>query len=321
MPKRKTTDEFLIEAQNAHGYRYGYNLVEVNKVNEKVKIICPTHGVFEQTPAKHITGRGCPFCAGNQKETTDGFILKAIAIHGTKYDYSKVEYRGNKKSILILCPTHGSFYQTPSDHTNQKSGCPACGSISTGELRKLSQQDFLERAKEKHGSSYDYSETQYLLSTQPVKIICRIHGRFRQLASLHLSGSGCIQCARAKQSELQRSNTDEFINKSKVIHGNTYDYSYVEYQGATNKVKIICQKHGIFEQSPSGHLSGGGCGKCTYETTGDKLRKTRDDFIFQAGALHGDIYDYSKSVYINTNTPLKIICSVHGDFFKPHTLI
>ena len=55
---------------------------------------------------------------------------------------------------------------------------------------------------------------------------------------------------------------DYFINMSKEIHGEIYDYSKVNYVNFSTKVQIICPEHGVFEQKPNGHLNGNGCPKC-----------------------------------------------------------
>lgn len=60
----------------------------------------------------------------------------------------------------------------------------------------------------------------------------------------------------------KKSNTNEFIEKSKLVHLDRYDYSLVKYKNAKSKVKIICKKHGLFEQAPTKHLYGNGCPVC-----------------------------------------------------------
>ena len=81
-----------------------------------------------------------------------------------------------------------------------------------------------------------------------------------------MSGNGCKTCAIEKKSIKQRSNTYEFIEKSKKIHGETYDYSKVEYETTKENVTIICKKHGNFLQTPPSHLSGYGCPFCKNKT-------------------------------------------------------
>lgn len=53
----------------------------------------------------------------------------------------------------------------------------------------------------------------------------------------------------------QTFNIDNFIKKSKEIHGDKYDYSLVKYINAKWKVRIVCRIHGEFQQRIDGHLA------------------------------------------------------------------
>ena len=61
--------------------------------------------------------------------------------------------------------------------------------------------------------------------------------------------------------------TEEFITRAKLRHGDKYDYSLVDYKSSTEKVKIICPIHGVFEQAPVSHLRGCGCCECRIDKT------------------------------------------------------
>ena len=125
MPKRFTKEDFIERAIKAHGNKYDYSKVEYINNNTKVCIICPIHGEFWQRPADHIRGVGCRSCYGNEKMNKEAFIEKARKIHGDKYDYSKVEYKGARIKVCIVCPKHGEFWQEPANHING-SNCPYC---------------------------------------------------------------------------------------------------------------------------------------------------------------------------------------------------
>lgn len=120
-------------------------------------------------------------------------------------------------------------------------------------------------------------------------------------------------------------NTTEFIDKAQQLHGNKYDYSQVEYINSRTKVNIICPKHGVFEQLPSSHLQGNGCPKCAREWSDEHRRHhtessrksrgmTTEEWIARARAVHGDKYDYSRTIYVNQRTDVAIICPKHGLF-------
>ena len=108
-----------------HNGKYVYDKSSYIDTHHNIKIICPSHGEFPQTPHAHLRGQGCPECGGSKKLTTEQFIEKARKIHGDKYDYSKVIYNGYDKEVTIICPIHGEFQQKPSYHLNG-CGCQKC---------------------------------------------------------------------------------------------------------------------------------------------------------------------------------------------------
>ncbi len=110
--------------------------------------------------------------------------------------------------------------------------------------------------------------------------------------------------------------TTDFISKAKKIHGDRYIYDGVNYTKAIVKVEIICLEHGKFLQTPNSHLNGHGCKKCAQIETGIHFALGKQEFIKRAEAIHGKKYIYTKSVYVNSNTPLEIICPEHGSFYQ-----
>jgi hypothetical protein len=120
-----TTKEFIEKAKAVHDDKYDYSKVEYVNCNTKVCIICPEHGEFWQKPSNHLSGQGCPKCVGNEQSTTEDFIRRAKAVHGDKYDYSKVEYVNCNAKVCIICPEHGEFWMTPKNHLYGK-GCACC---------------------------------------------------------------------------------------------------------------------------------------------------------------------------------------------------
>ena len=107
---------------------------------------------------------------------------------------------------------------------------------------------------------------------------------------------------------------EEFIKDARKVHGDKYDYSKVEYDGAHKKVCIICPKHGEFEQTPHDHLARKGCPKCGIENRSENRTSTKEDFIKKACEKHKGKYDYSKVDYVNAHTKVCIICPKHGEF-------
>lgn len=173
--------------------------------------------------------------------------------------------------------------------------------------KKLTQEEFIERSNLNHNNKYDYSNTLYVNANKKVKIICREHGEFLQRAHDHLT-KGCIKC----YYDSRRSNTIDFVSKSKNIHGDKYDYSLAEYKSFNTKVKIICREHGEFLQTPNNHLNKQGC----YNCKNNSQRSNLDIFIKRSKEKHGDKYDYSKCKYKNIRTDITITCKKHGDFLQ-----
>ena len=108
-----------------HQDKYDYSLVKYKNSNTKVKILCGVHGVFEQLLSSHLNGAGCPKCAGNVKLSRDEYLSRFKKIHGNKYDYSPSNFTNSKNNIEIICPIHGSFFQSPEKHASGQ-GCMVC---------------------------------------------------------------------------------------------------------------------------------------------------------------------------------------------------
>lgn len=120
---------FIARAKTVHGDKYDYSKAVYKNTDTPLIIICAKHGEFMQRPDFHINRKtGCPKCNGGAKGTAEAFIKTAIAVHGNKYDYSKVVYKNNHSYVTIICPKHGEFEQYPFSHSmpSQRCGCPHC---------------------------------------------------------------------------------------------------------------------------------------------------------------------------------------------------
>lgn len=123
-----------------------------------------------------------------RKFTCDEFVSKSVEVHGTKYNYGKSNYSDIKTKLIIVCPIHGDFSQTPDSHLYGR-GCPFC----SGNAR-LTTKQFVDRCKEVHLTTYDYSRVNYKSGHSKVAIICPKHGEFWQIPKDHLKGIGCSKC-------------------------------------------------------------------------------------------------------------------------------
>lgn len=235
----------------------------------------------------------------------NAFIEKSSLIHNGKYDYSQSSYAGNLTKLIIICPHHGAFYQTPKRHLNGF-GCQKCSFLKRSRNNTKTTEEFILDAKKIHDNLYDYIFTDYKNSRTDVKIICKFHGEFLQTPTHHLNGHGCPKCAGCEPLTKQ-----VFIQRANKIHLNKYDYTFLEYTSLNNKVDVLCFVHGLFSQNALNHLNGAGCPSCS----GSK-KHTTESFIEKCKLTHGSRYDYSLVDYTNNKAKIKIICKEHGVFLQ-----
>lgn len=196
MATRMTTDQFIQKANAVHGNRYGYN-DEYVSAHVPIAITCPTHGEFMQRPYCHtLLKQGCPACGvetshKTTRATLDKFVARAIAVHGDRYDYSKVEYTTNKAKVDVVCHLHGVFTITPNSHLCGI-GCRPCGYAENA----VGTDEFVRRATARHGNKYVYDNVVYQRIDKKVDIVCPVHGIFKQTPQAHLNGTGCPHCAK-----------------------------------------------------------------------------------------------------------------------------
>jgi hypothetical protein len=180
-------------------------------------------------------------------------------------------------------------------------------------MKKLTTEEFIKKAKKIHGDDkYDYSKTEYKNAKTVVIIICNIfgHGEFIITPNNHISGKqGCCKCGHG----MYIFSTKDFIENSKKIHGDKYDYSKSIYKKMNSLLIITCLLigHGDFEQTPSNHITHKqGCSLCA-----NNYKSNTIEFIEKSILVHGiDKYDYSNVHYVNRESCVEIICTTHGTF-------
>lgn len=180
-----------------------FELIEfIDHTNVTVK--CKKCGNIRQTTADNILRYGCKQCSmksilKTQTKTLEEFIQQAQLIHEDKYDYSKVNYVNTKTKVCIICPEHGEFWQKPAKHLKGQ-GCPKC----IGRHQTFEQ--FLQKARNTHGDYYDYSQSNYINMTTPIKVICPKHGDFEIIPNVHINQKcGCHQCHESSGEKLVNS--------------------------------------------------------------------------------------------------------------------
>lgn len=197
-----------------------------------------------------------------------------------RYDFSGAAYHGALERVTgIQCPDHGEFSQYPAQLRKNGSGCPSCGDLVRRAKRRSPVDDVLARASTRHGGFYSYAKTVYVNNTTKFTVTCPQHGDFSISPNNHMRGQGCPTCGATKRghrkdvSDAARKTADtklaahaaSFISEARVVHGDAYDYSLVEYAGRKVPVAIACPKHGLFYQAPGHHLSRAhGCPECSH---------------------------------------------------------
>lgn len=264
MGKKLTQEEFIKKCKEKHGIgKFNYSKVKFIKMRLKICLICNKCGhMFEQIPYSHLSGKGCPKCAGNIRKTTKQFIEDAQKIHGQLFDYSMVDYKVSNKKIKIKCNKCGHIFdQFPYAHLNG-AGCPKCANNIQYTLEQ-----FIEKSIKIHSvGTFDYSKVNYINNRTPIRLKCnKCSYIFEQIPFNHLRGYGCPNCTGAR-----KLTTEEIISKFCLKFGDLYNYSKVRYISAKTPVEIICKIHGSFWQIPNSHLRNRGCPKCSsYRSKGE----------------------------------------------------
>ena len=315
-----TLEEFIRRARLIHGDKYDYSLVEFKRSTDKVKIICPIHGVFEQRVANHLNGQSCLQCFNDSRRKSkrpvvedpdnklrDIFIEKAIAKYGNLYDYSKVVYTGSYNKVTIICPIHGEFRVTPHHHLNNSKGCKKC--VNNSPKRR---QEFIEKAIEIHGDIHGYEKLD--MNDKYITIYCKVHDiEYQQEKRNHLQYSGCKQCIQEKQ----HLGLDKFIELSNLKYDNFFTHEKSVYVTNDTPIIITCPEHGDFSKRPYEHLRrNGGCPICN----SSKMEQVLYNYFKNLSIpitkekMFKD-YRYRYDFYLNNNN---ILIEYHGmQHYKP----
>ena len=296
------------------------------------------------------------------KLTTEEFIARAKAVHGDRYDYSKVEYVNNSTNVCIICKKHGEFWQRPSHHIDG-SGCPKCATEKiSAQLRiwtkekcyeEASRYTELNRFRSESRSAYhaalkhkwlkDYTWLITSSHERWTKDICyEIASHYHEMDTFHTENESAYNAAvrhkwlkdytwlshkidiskKSKQKHFY--SQDEIIERLRSIFGERYGYEKVIYKAMKVPITLVCHEkdangieHGEFSMRPDNIFSGNqGCPKCYDDRRSRLQRKPVEKFIEDARKVHGNLYEYHKADYVNTNSKVCIVCKIHGDFWQ-----
>ena len=254
-PKVFDTESFIRECILKFGNdRFDYSKVDYISAKTEVKIRCLKHDLwFEAQPYTHRVGKGsCPACMSEvlgqyHKLSVEDFVRKAKQVHNNYYSYENTtHFKNMHEYVVITCPTHGDFLQSPTNHIHNGFGCAECACVRRGLESRLSQEDIILRFKERHGDKYCYSQVEYDGIYTPVRIFCKEHNNwFLQKPNDHFSGTGCRLCIDKGYSR----------NKSGYIYINKVGDNVAIKVGITNvcpiqRAKVLNRKSDSYNIEP-----------------------------------------------------------------------
>lgn len=201
-----TQEDFIRKAIEKYGDKYDYSLVEYTKSNVKVKIKCnKCGGVFEQTPAMHLSGNGCSICNPPHKKLThEEFVERLSKTHPNLEVLS--EYKGKDRKITVRCKIHDHTYETTPHRLVQGMNCKYCYNDRRGDSLRNNIDELIEKLNVIHLNKYQFPNIyyEYRNNKSNITVICPIHGVFTSTANKMLKGCGCPYC--------DESHNERFIN-------------------------------------------------------------------------------------------------------------
>lgn len=237
-----------------HKDKYEFIFSDVIDTRSKIKIKC-RHGIKELQIRSLLQGQGCIYCKGKKWSELD------LKKHLTKI-HNKLIYEDGfmcGEYLNIICKEHGNFNIKKDRHLRGQ-GCPKCS-----KRKKYDQKFFIDSIIKKFNNTYLYDKCIFKSFKEKVIITCRKHGDFKTYPSYLLNGNGCKLC----RNENNSYSKEYFLQKCLERHPEI-DHSILEYNGVNNNIKLICKKHGIFEQNAGYYLNySKGCKYCN-ETKGEK---------------------------------------------------
>ena len=199
---------------------------------------------------------------------TQEFIRRSKELHGDKYNYNESVYVNQQTKVKIYCCAHQKYFeQKPQKHYAHGEGCWDCGVSKRAKAQTFTFDEFVEKARVKHGKRFDYDKTTYTRAKDKLTIrCCTCNNIFEQHGNSHLLGTGCPRCsvkiAHAKQSY----GGDGFIERARQVHGEKFAYLGCTDKNWNQKSTVTWQCrncHWVNDQLVLNHLAGKGCARCS----------------------------------------------------------
>lgn len=180
--------KWLTKAKEIHGDKYDYSKTKYTGLHNKVTIICPIHGKFNQRAFSHTVQKcGCRQCAqqANSRKQHNGyynsenFIKEAKRVHGDKYDYSLIKLDQWYNKYPIKCLKHGVFEQEWRAHVTAKHNCPSCAKDARKKWIKdnvsLTTKEVITTLKSMYKDLLKYDRVEYTNVKTPIMLYCTKH--------------------------------------------------------------------------------------------------------------------------------------------------
>ena len=244
--RQKYLKSFLERAHEKHKDKFIYDEDTFSTTKKKMRIICPTHGEFWQSPKQHLVTEGCSKCGVelNAKNRTMPFeeVEKRFKEADIKWDYDKDSYVTFTKPMKFFCKEHGEFSKSPLSILDGGT-CPLCN-----KTRPLTNEEFAEKANKIHNFKYIYKNVNYVNNRTDVEIICSKHGSFWQTPNDHLDGCGCPKCYSSKlENDIQKvlkENAIEYIERKShpwLLNEDTNHKLTLDFFLPKQNIAIECQ--------------------------------------------------------------------------------
>lgn len=252
-----------------HGDRYDYSQIDKRVLDQgiwKVEIVCHEHGPFLQRPVKHLSGQGCPVCAGNAV----GDYLKKLRETYPEWDFpDNLEVTGSKAKITLTCPVHGAFLTTFNRLTTKKgtaTPCPRCSKVGGGLKRRLGDEEILARLSAMY-PKYTFHPHAGMRINDKIEYVCPDHGMRHSVINDMFTGHACSGCGAVSRRrgivEALGVSPKQNVLDVFAAHGGRIIPHYGSISGTHEMVRATCIDHGSFETRLYALKAGSGCPRCS----------------------------------------------------------
>lgn len=261
------------------------------------------------------------------KKSIEEWVIKAKTTHADKYAYPTEDWFDfkSKSKVPIVCPSHGLFFQSMSNHTHstKPTGCPVCSG-----RKQLTLGQRVIQSKKVHGDKYDYSMWPTNVNAKTiVTTICKICGNsWEHNIDNHVRGKGCPNCKSYKSNKDKIAKAEDVmsrkIRKCKSIidekgDKNKYDYSVLpEFFKIKSVYQFKCKSHGLFLTTPYNHfVKGSKCPSCVNEELKNKHTFGFEKWVRLLKTVHNDytFREYEKGSNC-AKDKIYVTCKEHGEW-------